>query len=134
MNARLTASLILIAIVFGPVFTGCGVESGRGNERAQGVLSDWRHVALDGAGASFPYPIYSHWAFLYEELTGIRINYQSVGSGAGVSSIQQGTVDFGASDAPLPAGELAEHGLIQFPMIIGGVVPVINGTSSEKWR
>jgi len=85
-------------------------------------------VTIDGAGASFPYPIYSQWAFEYEELTGLKLNYQSVGSGAGISSIREQTVDFGASDAPLTAEELEADGLIQFPMIIGGVVPVINVT------
>jgi phosphate transport system substrate-binding protein len=98
----------------------------RESARTPGSLSDWSHVTVDGAGASFPYPIYSHWAYKYEELTGLRLNYQSVGSGAGISSIQQKTVDFGASDAPLRVEELDQYGLIQFPMIIGGVVPVIN--------
>lgn len=92
---------------------------------AQGT-NNWSHVSLDGAGASFPYPVYSLWAYEYEELTDMKLNYQSVGSGAGISSIQAGTVNFGASDKPLHAEELDEYGLIQFPMIIGGVVPVIN--------
>ena len=97
------------------VATGCpGVNSGSGG------------VMIEGAGASFPYPVYSHWAYEYEQMTGTRINYQSVGSGAGISAIRSGTVDFGASDAPLQIDELNEYGLLQFPMIIGGVVPVIN--------
>jgi len=98
----------------------------RESARTPGSLSDWSRVTVDGAGASFPYPIYSHWAYKYGELTGLRLNYQSVGSGAGISSIQQKTVDFGASDAPLTVEELDRYGLIQFPMVIGGVVPVIN--------
>jgi phosphate transport system substrate-binding protein len=83
-------------------------------------------VTLIGAGATFPYPVYSQWAYKYEKLTGVRLNYQSIGSGGGIAQIKAGTVDFGASDAPLKAEELSEAGLVQFPMIIGGVVPVVN--------
>jgi len=110
---------ILIVCIL--LLTAIGCQSG--TEIDEG---EWSSVTLEGAGASFPYPIYSAWAFEFEEITGLRINYQSVGSGAGVSSIQSKTVDFGASDAPLEAEELDEYGLLQFPMIIGGVVPVIN--------
>ena len=81
---------------------------------------------ISGAGATFPYPVYSKWAYAYFKLTGIKINYQSIGSGGGIRQIKAKTVDFGASDAPLKAEELEKAGLIQFPMIIGGVVPVIN--------
>ncbi len=81
---------------------------------------------ISGAGATFPYPVYSKWAYAYSKLTGIRINYQSIGSGGGIRQIKAKTVDFGASDAPLEAAELEKAGLVQFPMIIGGVVPVIN--------
>jgi len=88
--------------------------------------SNWRNVTINGAGASFPYPIYSMWAYEYESLTGMKLNYQSVGSGAGISAIQNKTVDFGASDAPLSVSDLNSQGLIQFPMVIGGVVIVIN--------
>ena len=83
-------------------------------------------VSISGAGASFPYPIYSRWAFDYQRLTGMKFNYQSIGSGGGIAQIKAKTVDFGASDAPLKADELKEAGLLQFPMIIGGVVPVVN--------
>jgi phosphate transport system substrate-binding protein len=83
-------------------------------------------VTLTGAGATFPYPVYSQWAYKYEKLTGVKLNYQSIGSGGGIAQIKAGTVDFGASDAPLKTEELNEAGLVQFPMIIGGVVPVIN--------
>ncbi len=85
-------------------------------------------VALDvtGAGASFPAPIYAKWADAYNKQTGVRINYQSVGSGAGVKQIQAKTVDFGASDMPLTDEALAKDGLLQFPTVIGGVVPVVN--------
>ena len=85
-------------------------------------------VAQDvtGAGASFPAPLYSKWAADYNRATGIKINYQSVGSGAGLRQIEAKTVDFGASDAPLKDDELAKKGLVQFPTVIGGVVPVVN--------
>ncbi len=83
-------------------------------------------ISFTGAGASFPYPIYSYWAYIYEEVTGVEINYQAIGSGGGISVIKGGQVDFGASDKPLEIDELDEDGLIQFPMLIGGVVPVVN--------
>ncbi|MDD0809084.1 phosphate ABC transporter substrate-binding protein PstS [Curvibacter sp. RS43] len=79
-----------------------------------------------GAGASFPAPLYSKWAADYNKSTGVKINYQSVGSGAGIRQIEAKTVDFGASDAPLTDDDLKAKGLVQFPTVIGGVVPVIN--------
>ena len=81
---------------------------------------------VTGAGASFPAPLYSKWASDYNKATNIKINYQSVGSGAGLRQIEAKTVDFGASDAPLKDEELAKKGLVQFPTVIGGVVPVVN--------
>jgi len=81
---------------------------------------------LNGAGATFPYPVYAKWAYDYDRVAGVKLNYQSIGSGAGIAQIKAGTVDFGASDAPLKVEELNRSGLIQFPMVIGGVVPVIN--------
>lgn len=81
---------------------------------------------VTGAGASFPAPLYSKWAADYNKVTGVKINYQSVGSGAGLRQIEAKTVDFGASDAPLKDDELAKKGLVQFPTVIGGVVPVVN--------
>jgi phosphate transport system substrate-binding protein len=83
-------------------------------------------LSLNGAGASFPYPVYSQWAYKYHATTGVKINYQSIGSGGGIAQIKAKTVDFGASDAPLKVDELNSAGLIQFPMVIGGVVPVVN--------
>ena len=79
-----------------------------------------------GAGASFPAPLYSKWAADFNKATGIKINYQSVGSGAGIKQIKAKTVDFGASDAPLKDDELQAKGLLQFPTVIGGVIPVVN--------
>jgi phosphate transport system substrate-binding protein len=81
---------------------------------------------VTGAGASFPAPLYSKWASDYNKATGVKINYQSVGSGAGIKQIEAKTVDFGASDMPLKDEELKAKGLLQFPTVIGGVVPVVN--------
>ena len=81
---------------------------------------------ISGAGATFPYPIYSKWADAYRQQTGIGLNYQSIGSGGGIKQIKAKTVTFGASDMPLKPDDLKEAGLVQFPMIIGGVVPVVN--------
>ena len=81
---------------------------------------------ITGAGASFPAPVYSKWADAYQKATGNKVNYQSIGSAGGIKQIGAKTVDFGASDAPLTDDELAKQGLVQFPTVIGGVVPVIN--------
>jgi len=81
---------------------------------------------ITGAGATFPAPIYAKWADAYNKATGARMNYQSVGSGAGIKQIKSKTVDFGASDMPLKDDDLAKDGLVQFPTVIGGVVPVVN--------
>ena len=81
---------------------------------------------VTGAGATFPAPIYAKWADAYHKASGSRVNYQSVGSGAGIQQIRAKTVDFGASDMPLKDEELAKDGLLQFPTVIGGVVPVVN--------
>jgi phosphate transport system substrate-binding protein len=81
---------------------------------------------ISGAGATFPYPIYAKWADAYKKETGIGLNYQSIGSGGGIKQIKAKTVTFGATDAPLSGDELQESGLIQFPMVMGGIVPVIN--------
>lgn len=81
---------------------------------------------LNGAGATFPYPVYSAWAFEYSKVTGMQLNYQSIGSGGGIKQITERTVDFGASDKPLTPEELAKDKLMQFPAVIGGVVLVVN--------
>ncbi|HTQ00585.1 MAG TPA: phosphate ABC transporter substrate-binding protein PstS [Casimicrobiaceae bacterium] len=81
---------------------------------------------ITGAGATFPYPIYAKWADAYKKETGVGMNYQSIGSGGGIAQIKAKTVDFGASDMPLKPEELAAAGLMQFPAIIGGIVPVVN--------
>jgi phosphate transport system substrate-binding protein len=81
---------------------------------------------ISGAGATFPYPIYAKWAEAYKAKTGVSLNYQSIGSGGGIKQITANTVDFGASDMPLKPEELDKAGLVQFPMVMGGVVPVVN--------
>jgi phosphate transport system substrate-binding protein len=81
---------------------------------------------ISGAGATFPYPIYAKWADAYKKETGVGLNYQSIGSGGGIKQIKAKTVTFGASDMPLKPDDLKASGLVQFPMIIGGVVPVVN--------
>jgi phosphate transport system substrate-binding protein len=81
---------------------------------------------ITGAGATFPYPVYSKWAEAYKKETGVGLNYQSIGSGGGIRQIQAKTVAFGATDAPLKGDQLEKHGLVQFPTVLGGVVPVIN--------
>jgi phosphate transport system substrate-binding protein len=83
-------------------------------------------VDITGAGATFPYPIYAKWADAYKKATGVGMNYQSIGSGGGIKQITAKTVDFGASDAPMKGEDLEKNGLVQFPAIMGGVVPVYN--------
>src|SRR5512147_713563 len=92
------------------------------------VAVSWTASAADisGAGATFPYPVYAKWADAYKKETGVGLNYQSIGSGGGIKQIQAKTVTFGASDAPLKGEDLEKGGLVQFPMVMGGIVPVIN--------
>jgi phosphate transport system substrate-binding protein len=94
------------------------------------LILSFTHVyaaeTLNGAGATFPYPVYSAWAYDYNKITGVQLNYQSIGSGGGVKQIAARTVDFGASDAPMTPEELKKDSLLQFPAVIGGVVPVAN--------
>src|ERR1017187_6246133 len=86
---------------------------------------------ITGAGATFPYPIYAKWAEAYKAQTGTSMNYQSIGSGGGIKQIEAKTVDFGASDMPLKPEDLDKNGLQQFPMVMGGVVPVVNLTGVQ---
>jgi phosphate transport system substrate-binding protein len=81
---------------------------------------------ISGAGASFPYPVYAKWADAYKKATGVNLNYQSIGSGGGIKQIYARTVTFGATDAPLKGADLEKYGLAQFPMVMGGIVPVVN--------
>ncbi len=91
-------------------------------------------TAISGAGATFPYPIYSAWAHEYQKKTSVQLNYQSIGSGGGIAQIKAKTVNFGASDEPLKKDELVKHGLIQWPMVMGGVVPVTHVKGIEKGK
>jgi phosphate transport system substrate-binding protein len=81
---------------------------------------------ISGAGATFPYPIYAKWADAYKKSTNVGLNYQSIGSGGGIKQIEANTVTFGASDMPLKPEELSKKGLVQFPTVMGGIVPVVN--------
>jgi len=115
MSKRLTKGISV-----GAALLSVGLLSGllSNQASAEGIIS--------GAGATFPYPVYAKWAEAYAKKTGVKMNYQSIGSGGGIRQIKARTVDFGASDAPLKAQDLNKSGLIQFPMIMGGVVPVVN--------
>jgi len=85
-----------------------------------------RAAEINGAGATFPYPIYAKWAEAYAAKTGLKVNYQSIGSGGGIKQITEKTVDFGASDMPLKPADLEKAGLAQWPMVMGGIVPVVS--------
>ena len=111
MKKDISILLMLLIIVGIPLFLSCASKSA---------------PTLNGAGATFPYPVYSKWAYEYNLVTNMKLNYQSIGSGAGIAQIKARTVDFGASDAPLSKTDLDTAGLVQFPMIIGGVTPVLN--------
>ncbi len=89
-------------------------------------------VEISGAGATFPYPVYAKWADAYKKQTGVGLNYQSIGSGGGIKQIEAKTVTFGATDAPLKGADLEKFGLVQFPMVMGGIVPVINLTGVKS--
>ncbi|HEX5453344.1 MAG TPA: phosphate ABC transporter substrate-binding protein PstS [Stellaceae bacterium] len=93
---------------------------------AVGLSTPAQAVTITGAGATFPYPLYAKWAEAYHAITGIGINYQSIGSGGGIRQINTGTVDFGASDMPLKPGILRKDGLVQWPQVMGGIVVVVN--------
>ena len=110
MNKTTTRSVALLSLLAAGVLLG-GVAAA---------------AEISGAGATFPYPIYAKWAEAYKQKTGIGLNYQSIGSGGGIKQIKAATVTFGASDMPLKPEDVKAAGLVQFPMIIGGVVPVAN--------
>lgn len=119
----LTTSLLLL--------TACGDNSQSANSNPQAnaqaqTSNQQQSLNATGAGASFPQPIYVQWARNYQTATSGQINYQSIGSSGGVKQITAKTVDFGATDSPLSAEDLAKNGLVQFPTVIGGVVPIVN--------
>lgn len=114
---------LLTAVVAAVLLSGCS-----GHGAGAGPIS--------GAGATFPAPLYTRWASDYHKVTGEQVNYQGIGSGGGIKQISVGTVDFGATDKPVHAEDLARTGLVQFPMAMGGVVPVVNvaGIGTGKLR
>jgi phosphate transport system substrate-binding protein len=101
---------------------------------AAGIAGSAQAADITGAGATFPFPIYSKWAEAYKKETGIGLNYQSIGSGGGIRQIKAKTVAFGATDAPLKGGDLSKDGLIQFPTVMGGVVPAVNIAGVEPGK
>ena len=102
-----------------------------GNSGGNGGASG---AQVTGAGSTFVYPVLSAWAADYQKQSGTSINYQSIGSGGGISQIEAGTVDFGATDQPLKSDELAKNNLAQFPIVVGGIVPVVNVTGLDAGK
>lgn len=119
-------SLLLLAL-------GCG-KSGPVAKPGQTAAPSGDARTVTGAGATFPYPIYAKWGHAYHEKSGVKINYQSIGSGGGIKQIKARTVEFGATDAPLTKDELDKDGLVQFPLVLGGVVPAVHlsGVASNQ--
>jgi phosphate transport system substrate-binding protein len=101
---------------------------------AAGIAGSAQAADITGAGATFPFPIYAKWAEAYKKDTGIGLNYQSIGSGGGIRQIKAKTVAFGATDAPLKGEDLTKDGLIQFPTVMGGVVPAVNIAGVEPGK
>jgi phosphate transport system substrate-binding protein len=121
---------ITLAIAAAALLTAaCGSNDGNQSGSAPAAAQQ-----VTGAGSTFVYPVLSAWAADYQKQSGTKINYQSIGSGAGISQVKAGTVEFGASDQPLASDELARDGLAQFPIVIGGIVPVINVTGIEPGK
>ena len=113
---------MMLAIAAAALLAGCGTKSGDNSAQVAGSGAQ----QVTGAGSTFVYPVMSAWAADYQKQSGTSVNYQSIGSGGGIAQIKAGTVDFGATDQPLDPKELAVSGLAQFPVVIGGVVPVVN--------
>ena len=111
---KISLALPLVALV-----AACGSNSG-GQQGGQGA------AGVTGAGSTFVYPVLSAWAADYRKQGGADINYQSIGSGGGIAQVKAGTVDFGATDQPLASDDLAKSNLAQFPIVVGGIVPVVN--------
>jgi phosphate transport system substrate-binding protein len=122
MSTRWLAAFLALALAA----CGGGSEDASAPGRAGG--------ALQGAGATFPAPLYTRWAADYRASEGVSVNYQAIGSGGGVKQIKEGTVDFGASDKPLTLEEQQSAGLVQFPTVLGGVVPVLNVPNVEAGK
>ncbi|MDO5566331.1 MAG: phosphate ABC transporter substrate-binding protein PstS [Planctomycetia bacterium] len=125
---------MLLAVTLGVGLTGCGPSDNSDGTDDPG--SKQGQVVLSGAGATFPSPVYASWTYNYTESTKnqVLVNYQGTGSGAGINQLKAGTVDFAGTDAPLTQSELDEAGLIQFPMLSGGVVVVVNLPGIENGK
>jgi phosphate transport system substrate-binding protein len=121
---------LLLALPAIALVAACG-QNGSG-----GSAGGASGAQITGAGSTFVYPVLSAWASSYQKQAGTRVNYQSIGSGGGISQVEAGTVDFGATDQPLASDELAKNNLVQFPVVVGGIVPVvnINGLAPGKLR
>ena len=122
---------ILIALPALALVGAC--HGGKTDDNAGGSASG---AQITGAGSTFVYPVLSAWAADYQKQSGTAVNYQSIGSGGGISQVEAGTVDFGATDQPLAADELAKNNLAQFPLVVGGIVPVVNiaGLAAAKLK
>jgi phosphate transport system substrate-binding protein len=112
---------LLLALPILAVLAACGHKSGTAGDAAGSS-----GVQVTGAGSTFVYPVLSAWASNYQKQAGTAINYQSIGSGGGISQVEAGTVEFGATDQPLKSDELTKNNLAQFPVVVGGIVPVVN--------
>ncbi len=117
----------LWALPIAALLASCGSNDSSGTKAASGP-------AITGAGSTFVYPVLSAWAADYAGQTGTKVNYQSIGSGGGISQVKAGTVDFGATDQPLASEELAASKLAQFPVVIGGIVAIVNLTGAEPGK
>ena len=119
---------LIVMAAFALALAACGSGSGTASGGASGAtpLPAKEAGTIVGAGATFPFPLYSKWGQDYAASAGVKLNYQAIGSGGGISAIEADTVDFGASDAPLKKADLDANGLVQFPMCIGGVVLIVN--------
>jgi phosphate transport system substrate-binding protein len=118
----ISSAAVLAAIML----AGCQGTNAGGNTAANGSGATSGATAITGAGSTFVYPVLSAWSGDYSKANSVQVNYQSIGSGGGIAQIKAGTVDFGATDKPLAPDELSAAGLAQFPVIVGGVVPVVH--------
>jgi len=143
-SARSWRLMLLVAtalVVTAVAVAGCGSSSSSSTGNPAPAISGFTQVPMSsdtilGAGASFPAPLYMKWGSDYSGTSGVKLNYQSIGSGGGISAIEAKTVDFGASDAPLKESDLTANGLAQFPMVVGGVVVVVhlNGVTDGQLK